>query len=42
MSCFLYVDDSDDIKKVNIDELYESKQRRDLKQVSIFKNRNKS
>ena len=36
MSCFLYVDDSDDIKKVNIDELYESKQRRDLKQVSIF------
>lgn len=36
MSCFLYVDDSDDIKKVNIDELYENKQRRDLKQVSIF------
>jgi hypothetical protein len=36
MSCFLYLDDSDDVKKVNIDDLYENKQRRDLKQVSIF------
>ena len=36
MSCFLYVNDSDDAQKVNIDSLYDNKQKRDLKQVSIF------
>lgn len=36
MSCFLTVDDSDAIKKINIDELYEKKQHRDLKQLAIF------
>jgi hypothetical protein len=36
MSCFLYVNDDDNLKKVNIDDLYENKQRRDLKQISIF------
>ena len=34
MSCFLYVNDDDAVK--NIDDLYEKKQQRDLKQVSIF------
>ena len=36
MSCFLYVDDQESTKKVNIDDLYENKQRRDLRQLSIF------
>ena len=36
MSCFLTVDDSDAVGKINIDELYEKKQQRDLKQLSIF------
>jgi len=36
MSCFLYVNDDDAVKKINIDDLYEKKQQRDLKQVSIF------
>jgi hypothetical protein len=36
MSCFLYVDDEESTRKINIDELYEKKQRRDLKQLSIF------
>jgi hypothetical protein len=36
MSYFLYVNDDDNLKKVNIDDLYENKQRRDLKQISIF------
>jgi hypothetical protein len=36
MSCFLTVDDEETIGKVNIDELYERRQQRDLKQVSIF------
>jgi len=36
MSCFLYVNDEEQLGKVNIDELYENKQRRDMKQVSIF------
>ena len=36
MSCFLFVDDDDSQRKINIDELYEVNQRRDLKQVSIF------
>ena len=36
MSCFLYVDDEESNRKINIDELYEKKQKRDLKQISIF------
>jgi hypothetical protein len=36
MSCFLFVEDEETQRKINIDELYESNQRRDLKQVSIF------
>jgi hypothetical protein len=36
MSGFLYVNDDDNLKKINIDELYENKQKRDLKQLSIF------
>jgi hypothetical protein len=36
MSCFLYTDDEESTQKVNIDELYENKQKRDLKQLSIF------
>jgi hypothetical protein len=36
MSCVLYVEDDDAVRKVNIDELYEKDQRRDLKQLSIF------
>lgn len=36
MAHFLYVNDDDNVRKVNIDELYENKQRRDLKQLSIF------
>lgn len=36
MSCFLYTDDSDKVDNVDIDELYDKKQRRDLRQVSIF------
>ena len=36
MSCFLYVDDDDAVQKMNIDDLYENRQKRDLKQVSIF------
>lgn len=36
MSCFLFTDDSDAIENVNIDELYEKRQQRDLRQVSIF------
>ena len=38
MSCFLYTDDEESTRKVNIDELYENKQKRDLKQLSIFNN----
>ena len=34
---FLYVTDQESNQKINIDELYEKKQRRDLRQVSIFK-----
>jgi hypothetical protein len=33
---FLYVNDEDTTAKINIDELYEKNQRRDLKQLSIF------
>ena len=36
MSCFLYLDDEEASAKVNIDELFERKQQRDLKQLSIF------
>ncbi len=36
MSCFLYVNDEDQLGKVNIDDLYENKQKRDFKQISIF------
>jgi hypothetical protein len=36
MSCFLTVDDEETIGKINIDDLYEKKQQRDLKQLSIF------
>jgi hypothetical protein len=36
MSCFLFADDTDNVQKVNIDELYEKKQRRDQRQVSVF------
>lgn len=36
MSCILFADDDDKINRVNIDELYEKHQRRDLKQLSIF------
>ena len=36
MSCFLFTDDSDNVENVNIDELYEKRQQRDLRQVSIF------
>jgi len=36
MSCFLYVNDDDNVKQVNIDSLYDKKQKRDIKQVSIF------
>lgn len=36
MSCILFDRDDENIKKINIDELYEKNQRRDLKQISIF------
>ena len=36
MSGFLYINDDENLKKINIDELYENKQKRDLKQLSIF------
>jgi len=36
MSCLLYVNDEESSGKINIDDLYEKKQRRDLKQLSIF------
>jgi hypothetical protein len=36
MSCVLFVDDDDAVRKINIDELYEKDQRRNLKQLSIF------
>ena len=36
MSCFLFVDDEETVGKINIDELYDNKQKRDLKQISIF------
>jgi len=36
MSCFLYVDDEETSGKINIDDLYDNKKKRDLKQLSIF------
>lgn len=36
MSIFLFADDDDNVRKVNIDELYEKKQQRDLRQLSVF------
>jgi hypothetical protein len=36
MSSFLYVTDDENLKKINIDDLYENKQKRDLKQILIF------
>lgn len=36
MSCFLFVEDDDNVRKVNIDELYEKKQKRDQRQLSVF------
>lgn len=36
MSVFLYTDDEEASAKVNIDELFEKKQQRDLKQLTIF------
>lgn len=33
---FLYVNDEETVGKINIDELYEKNQRRDLKQLSVF------
>lgn len=36
MSCFLYVTDEESNQKLNLDDLYEKKQKRNLKQLSIF------
>lgn len=36
MSCILTVNDEESTRKINIDELYEKNQQRDLKQLSIF------
>lgn len=36
MSSILYVDDEESTRKINIDELYEKNQARDLKQITIF------
>lgn len=36
MSSFLFVEDDENLKSINIDDLYEKKQRRDLRQVAIF------
>jgi hypothetical protein len=36
MSCILYVDDEESNRKLNIDDLYEKRQRRELKQLTIF------
>lgn len=36
MSVFLFTEDSDNVRKVNIDELYEKNQRRDQRQLSVF------
>ncbi len=33
---FLFVEDDERLSKINIDDLYENKKKRDLKQISIF------
>jgi len=35
-SCILFADEDDAVRQVNIDELYEKKHQRDLKQIAIF------
>jgi hypothetical protein len=36
MSCFIFANDEESQRKINIDDLYEKNQRRDLKQLAIF------
>jgi hypothetical protein len=36
MSVFLFTEDDDNVRKINIDELYEKKQKRDQRQLSVF------
>ena len=36
MSCLLYVDEEEAQQKINIDDLYDKKHKRDLKQISVF------
>lgn len=36
MSVFLFAEDSDNVRKVNIDELYEKNKQRNMKQLSVF------
>ena len=36
MSVFLFAEDDDNVRKINIDELYEKKQIRDQRQLSVF------
>lgn len=36
MSCILFADDEEAQKRINIDDLYQKEQRRDLKQLAIF------
>lgn len=36
MSCFLYADETEENRKINIDDLYEKKKLKDLKQLAIF------
>jgi len=36
MSVFLFAEDDDNVRKINIDELYEKKQMRDQRQLSVF------
>ena len=36
MSCFLFSDEDDNLQRINIDDLYDTNQKRDLKQIAIF------
>ena len=36
MSVFIHTDEDDNVQKINIDDLFAKKQRRDLKQLSIY------
>jgi len=36
MSCFIYAHEEESSKKINIDDLYDNKQKRDLRQLAIF------